>query len=108
MRFGLTVAAIAAAVCVSGGAIAHQSYYEYYITAHNHFGETVYFSCNGGTPREIHDDQSRTINFHGEHDTSADCVATHDGQVVWNEHYHMGDGNRSIRIVISASHDHQD
>lgn len=85
-------------------------HYEYYVIGHNHYGETVYFSCNGGTPREIHDGGSRTVNFHGGETVHANCVATHDGEVVWSSSAHLShhQPNTSFEITQSSNSDDHD
>jgi hypothetical protein len=86
----------------SNTVIAHEQY-EYYVTGHNHYGEAVYFSCNGGTPREIHNDASRTINLHGGENVHVNCVATHDGEVVWRETLHMSHHEPSATLNITQN-----
>ena len=82
-------------------------HYEYYLTGHNHYGEAVFFSCNGGTPRRIENGGSRTVNFHGGENVHANCVATHDGEAIWNGSLHMSHDqpNGSLEITNSANHD---
>ncbi len=91
----------------SVAANAHQRL-EYYIKAHNHYGEAVYFSCEDRTPREIHNGRSRTVNIHGYDNADIDCEATHDGDVAWNTTVHMDHHHRRARVVINDQSEHDD
>lgn len=82
--------------------------YDYYVTAHNHMGQGVYFSCNGGTPREVHDDQMRTINLHGPDQLPVACLATHDGQVVWQSSYFLSHHQPNLSITMTPQQQHHD
>lgn len=97
----IVVSAVATLPSTAGA----QSHYEYYVTGHNHYGATVYFSCNGGTPREIHNGRNRTINIHGGHNVEVTCIATHDGYVVWSGSMHMTHEHRRSRFDITRSSD---
>lgn len=97
-------AAALVAATLSSAAVAEE-HYEYYVTGHNHYGETVYFSCNGGTPRKILDDGSRTVNFHGGDKIHARCVATHDGEVVWSGSLHMSHHQPNGSLDITQTND---
>lgn len=98
-------ALLLAATPVAASADEH---FEYYVTGHNHYGETVYFSCNGGTPREIHNGGSRTVNFHGGETVHARCVATHDGKVVWSQSSHMSHHQPKASFDITPPDSHED
>ncbi|MES2137060.1 MAG: hypothetical protein V4502_08380 [Pseudomonadota bacterium] len=89
----------AGAALMATPALAHH----YYITAHNHFGEAVYFSCNGSAPREIHIDGQRQIVVDGPSHVNVACMATHDGQQVWHDHVDMGHEAPYTSFTIAPS-----
>lgn len=93
------------AALVATPAFAHH----YYLTAHNHTGEAVYFSCNGSSPREIHPDAERQIVINGAAYVNVACQATHDGRVVWHEHVNMTHDSPYMKFTIAPSqHDDGD
>jgi len=96
---------IATAVLVT--ATAAQAH-EYYVTAHNHMGRSIYFSCNGGTPRLVNDDRMQTINLHGDDQFPLACMATHDGQVVWQSSYFLTSAQSNLSITVSPQEQHHD
>jgi hypothetical protein len=99
------LSALSLAVPLSATAHGH---IDYSVTVHNHFGETVYFSCDGGTSRELHDDASRTIIVDADDELNVECVAEHDNRVVWKQAVHAHPDSPRVRVVVTREHHHDD
>lgn len=109
IKAALGAAAVAALSCSPGVSVA-QDHYEYYVRVHNHYGDRLAFSCEGGTRRLVEDDDARVVNVHGGEYITVSCdFFDHHGNPIGHKHIRLDHHNNRGTITFShddADHDH--